>query len=380
MMSTSAIAELTAGFEEPFRLLGRDGGRDRDAVVISWPSVPVELVCAAGLRAVVARGSTAPTPAADAVLEPDLFPGRLRQLVEAALTGRLAHVAAIVLPRTSDPDYKCFLYLRELVRRGLVSTLPPVLLFDLLHSATPEVPPYDVARARALLDRLAGISERRPTSNDLRRAVGAANAARAAARRLDALRRSEPRLGGLEAFPLLGAFWQLAPERYSALASTAADAIAARAPLQGPRVLLAGAPGDSPTLHAALESQGAIVVAEVSPFGAGVAGDDVDSAADPIAALADRYRRSAIDARTPVAALERWIERFLASIDVVVVSLPPDDASFGWDYPRLRSLLERRSIPHAVLRGDPARPMAPADRERIEALLTGASARRAAHG
>jgi benzoyl-CoA reductase/2-hydroxyglutaryl-CoA dehydratase subunit BcrC/BadD/HgdB len=379
-MSTSAIAELTAGFEEPFRLLGRDAARDRDAVVISWPSVPVELIHAAGLKAVVARGSTEPTPAADTVLEPDLFPGRLRQLVEAALTGRLAHVAAIVLPRTSDPDYKCFLYLRELVRRGVATALPPVLLFDLLHSATAEVPPYDVARARELLDRLAGLSQRRPTPDDLRHAVGAANAARAAARRLDALRRSAPRLGGLEAFPLLGAFWQVAPARYAALASAAADAIAARAPLEALRVLLAGSPVDSPALHAVLESQGAIVVAEVSPFGAGVAGDDVDTTADPLAAIADRYRRGAIDARTPVAALERWIESFLPSIDVVVVSLPSDDASFGWDYPRLRALLERRSVPHAVLQCDPARPMGAADRDRVQALLTSALARRAAYG
>ena len=106
-MGTSAIAELTAGFEEPFRVLGRDAARDRDAVVISWPSVPVEIIRAAGLRAVVARGGAEPTPAADAVLEPELFPSRLHQLVEAALTGRLAQVAAIVLPRTSDPDYKC---------------------------------------------------------------------------------------------------------------------------------------------------------------------------------------------------------------------------------------------------------------------------------
>ncbi len=374
-MSTTVIAELTAGFEEPFRLLGRDPGRDLDAIVISWPSVPVELIRAAGLRAVVARGSAAPTPAADTVLEPDLFPNRLHQLVEAALTGRLAHVAAIVLPRTSDPDYKCFLYLRELVRRGIVTALPPVLLFDLLHSVSADVPRYDVARARQLIDRLADISQRRATQDDLSRAIGAANAARAAARRLDALRRSDPRLGGLEAFPLLGALWQLAPERYVSLASAAADTIAARAPLEGPRVLLAGAPVDSPALHAVLESQGAVVVAELSPFGAGVAGDDVDPAADPIVAIADRYRSSSIDARTPVAVLERWIERTLPGIDVVVVSLPPDDASFGWDYPRLRRLLERRSMPHAVLRGDPAQPMAAADRERIAALLAGEAAR-----
>jgi hypothetical protein len=63
-----------------------------------------------------------------------------------------------------------------------------------------------------------------------------------------------------------------------------------------------------------------------------------------------------------------------------VISLPRDDASFGWDYPRLRRLLERHSLPHAVLDGDPRRPIAASDLGRVAALV-GASARReASHG
>ena len=116
---------------------------DRETVLMSWPSVPVELVRAAGLSPVFARGRSTPTPAADRVLEPDLFPNRLRQLVEAALTNRLADVAAIVLPRSSDPDYKCFLYLRELVRRGIAANLPPILLFDLLQSDDSDARAYN---------------------------------------------------------------------------------------------------------------------------------------------------------------------------------------------------------------------------------------------
>lgn len=371
-MTTSAIAELTAGFEEPFWALGHDAARDRDAVVISWPSVPVEIVRAAGLRAVAARGSAAPTPEADAVLEPDLFPNRLRQLVEAALTGRLEHVAAIVLPRTSDPDYKCFLYLRELVRRG-AAALPPVLLFDLLHSTGAEVYAYDTARVRDLFERLIAIAGRRPAPDDVRAAVDAANAAREAARRLDSMRRPEPRIAGADALPLLGVIWQIAPRRYAALASAAADAIAARPVLAGPRVLVAGAPVDSTALHAALEAAGAIVVAEASPFGA--AGRDVDVAADPFAAIAARYRTSAVDARTPVTATLRFVEAMLPSVDAVAISLPPDDASFAWDYPRLRSLLERRGLPYVVLEHDPAEELPPADRGRVEALLDGREAR-----
>ena len=89
-------------------------------VLASWPSVPVEIVRAAGFRAVFARGASDPTPAADQHLEPGIFPPRLRHLVESALTRRLSDAARIVIPRTSDTDYKCFLYLREFVRRGVM--------------------------------------------------------------------------------------------------------------------------------------------------------------------------------------------------------------------------------------------------------------------
>jgi benzoyl-CoA reductase/2-hydroxyglutaryl-CoA dehydratase subunit BcrC/BadD/HgdB len=368
-MSSSAVAELTAGFDVPFGALGHDAEQDRSTVVISWPSVPVEIVRATGFRPVVARGIATPTPEADAVLEADLFPSRIRQLVEAALTGRLAHVAAIVLPRTSEADYKCFLYLRELVRRGVVAILPPVWLFDLLQSTGPEVPQYDSARARDFLDKLAALSGVHPEPDELRAQIALTNRARAAARRLDALRRYAPRVAGAEAVPLLGAFWQLDPERYAALVEAAVTGFAERSPLGGPRVLLAGAPVDSTTLHAAIETEGAVVVAELSPFGSAVAAPDVDASGEPVPALAEHYRNQSIDARLPVATLMRRIEESLDGVDAVVISLPPDDSSFGWDYPRLRELLERRSIPHAMLQGDPVATATAAVREDVRRLL-----------
>ncbi|MEO8466425.1 MAG: 2-hydroxyacyl-CoA dehydratase family protein [Gammaproteobacteria bacterium] len=376
-MSTTALAELTADFEQPFEALGRDAVQDQSTVVISWPSVPIEIIRAAGFRPVLARGLPLPTPAADAVLEPGLFPSRLRQLVEAALTGRLKNIAALIVPRTSDSDYKCFLYLREFERLGDVR-LPPVLLFDLLQSAGPEVPAYDRARTAALRERLSALAGRQISHDDLAVEIAATNAARAAARRLGALRRGEPRVTGSEAFPLLAAFWQCAPERYAALAAAAVDAFAARSPLTGPRVLLVGAPVDGTGLHRAIGSKGGTVSAESSAFTSAGAGEDVSAAVDPITALADKYRRDSITARLPVAVLERRIEDAVAAVDAVAVSLPPDDASFGFDYPRLCEFAARRSIPHAVLKGEPALPATAADLERIATLLAGVVDRREA--
>jgi hypothetical protein len=341
-------------------------------VVASWPAVPVEIVRAAGFRAVMARGASDPTPAADAYLEPGIFPNRLRHLVEDVLTGRLSHAARIIIPRTSDADYKCFLYLREIVRKGVATALAPVVLFDLLQSRGADVRNHDVARTRALLDTLASCSGRTPSADDLRREITRANAARAAARRLVALRRIVPRVMGTDVFRWLAAFWEMEPDRYVEMASEAANGIAARPPLAGPRVLLAGAPVEGHTLHEVVESHGAIVVGEVGPWGSGAAGDDVRLDDDPVAALADKYRTDSTGARTPVDSLRAWTERMLDDVDAVVVSLPPDDAVFGWDYPALRDVLKSRRIPHVCLRGDPYQAPAPGDHEQLGAMVSAA--------
>ena len=342
-------------------------------VAASWPSIPVEIVRATGCRLAVARGGGGPTPAADAYLEPRLFPSRLRHLVDDALTGRLSGAARIVIPRTSDADYKCFLYLRELVRRGVATALAPVVLFDLLQSRGADVGRYNAGRTGALLDELASASGHRPAPDDLRREITRANAARAAASRLQSLRRGAPRVTGAEVFPLLAAFWEMEPERYVEMARDAADRIAGRPPLPGARVLLMGAPLDGPALHQAVESHGAVVVDEVGPWGSGAAGDEVRLDEDPLAALADKYRADAIGARTPVDALRERTDRMLDGMDAVVVSLPPDDAVFGWDYPALRARLRARGVPHACLRSDPCDPPSADDHAALAAVVASAS-------
>lgn len=377
MPATTAIDELTAAFDNRFSDLGRHEGRDRSVVLTSWPSVPVEIVRAAGLEPVTALGGSRETPAADSVLESGIFPGRLRMLVEKALTGELDNVAAVVLPRTSDADYKCFLYLREFVRRGMIKSLPPVLLFDLLHSVNAAVPAYDADRTHELFDKLKALSGVEATVDDLQREIVLADAGRAAARQIIALRLGELRVSGRETFPLLGAFWQLPPESYAELANSAAEEIACRSSLPKPRVVLVGAPLDSPVVHEAVEVAGGVVVGEITPFGSGVAGDDVGVEGDPIRALADKYRRDSIDARVPVQALRRWIESLLAAVDAVLVSLPPYDAVFGWDYPGLSDFLDQHSIPHATVESDPALGLTAADGERIAALVAEVSRRKA---
>jgi len=234
---------------------------------------------------------------------------------------------------------------------------------------------YDAARTRDLFETLVTLGHRSASVDDLRDAIARANLARAAMRRLLALRRGVPRVSGAEVLPLLGAFWRLAPDDYAAFANEAADLLAQRTPLDTPRVLLAGAPVDGTALHAAIESHGAVVVAEPGPWGSDAPGEDVSLDGDPFTAVAERYRRNAIGQRTPTVAVQQRMRHLADDVEAVVVSLPPDDTAFGWDYPALRAWLEAKQLPHACLYHDPAVPLGAADHERLATLIAAARPR-----
>jgi hypothetical protein len=77
----------------------------------------------------------------------------------------------------------------------------------------------------------------------------------------------------------------------------------------------------------------------------------------------------------------RHLERVAAVVDAVVVVLPPDDATFGWDYPSLRAWLESHRLPHLCLAADPCRPLRPEDRARLTAFVAALTPRvGVAHG
>ncbi len=380
-MHDAAIARLPAASAEAFRLVGSDAARDHRTVVVSWPAVPVEIIHAAGLRTVLAHGSATPTPLADAHLEPGVFPARLRQLIEAALAGRLANIVALVIPRTSDPDYKAYLYLREFMRQGIGGPYPELRLVDLLQSGGTAVAAHDRDQLHALYAGLAASGGREVSAAQLALGLRRANLARAAGRRLLALRARAPRLSGVDAMRLIGAFWNMPADRFATLANAALGHFGPRAPLRGARVLLAGAPVDTPALHAAIEARGALVTDEITPFGTDAVREDVLPAPDPLLALAMRYRATPGNARTPVQVAMRRFEAALGDVDAVVLSLPPDDATFGWDYPRMCESMARAGLPHAVVSADPAAPLDDAALQPVQAMLAAlGDARHTLHG
>ena len=377
MPTDSALTSLTAAFDQGFAQAHEAHSKGVRVVGMSWPAVPLELVHAAGLRPFVVRGLPQTRPGSTTWLEAGLFSPRIRSLVDRAVAGDLSFLSRVIIPRTSDQDYKCYLYLREFARlRAMPTALPSLHLFDLLQSDGAHVRTYSHERTRVLAADLDSVSGHTTPEAAVHQAIVEANTAREAARRLLRLRHGTPRVQGSVVFPLLGAFLDMPPARYAELATAAAEYLSAQPVLDGPRILLAGVPVESPHLHRTIESHGAIVVAETSPWGSHVAGSDVVTTGDPLTALADKYRTDACGPRQPVGRSRLWLDQALdAGVDGVVVSLPPEDCVYGWDYPHLRDVLDARGVPHVRLDGrqDAAPAPAPEDSPRLARFVVEAA-------
>jgi benzoyl-CoA reductase/2-hydroxyglutaryl-CoA dehydratase subunit BcrC/BadD/HgdB len=349
----SAISTLIECFEHPL-----DEARARHAagdkvVGATAHAVPWEIVRAAGLSPVVLRSTRRAAAFCEEFLEPDVFSPRLEALFETAMAGDLAFLSALIFARTSEQDYKGYLYLREAAREGRGNNLPALWLYDLLHSPSTQAYEYGLARTRELAARLESVCGCAIGAADLEAAVAESNAARAAVRRLLALRRSATRLTGTEALALAGSFFLMDRGRYTALALDAAAEAEQRAPMAGPRLVVAGAWLDDRRLHALLESHGAVVVAEDGGWGARSAGHDIELREDVVAAIFDKYYRDGPSVRQFPPAACAWLHDISASdIEGVVFYLPPDDSVMGWDYPRERRRLEALDIPTLAIRDD----------------------------
>jgi 2-hydroxyglutaryl-CoA dehydratase, D-component len=324
-------------------------------------TVPWELIRAAGcfplLLAPAPQSLSAPTPHADKWMEP-VFESRIHRVFDGILAGAWSFLDLLIIPRTSEPEYKLYLYLREVERQKLNATIPSLWLYDLLHTRTPISRKYGLARTKDLLDRLKQIGPITPKS--LSQSIAESNRARAALRRLQNLRREKfPRIKGSDALAIAGAFYFMDRAQFSKLTEAACRELKSAKPLRGPRLLIKGTPLHHPKLHEAFESEGAVVVAEDDWWGSRAADSQIPAARGieaMLRAVFENYYLHASSPRvSPAADADGWFQKTVAhGIDGVVFYLPPDDDVYGWDYPRQRDFLFARKTPSLLIREDAA--------------------------
>lgn len=326
--------------------MARLGSAGSAAAGITSNTVPWELLRAAGYAPVLLEWEAGPAPYADRFME-DVFDPRMRVIFDRIVAGAWRHLALVVVSRASEQEHKLYLYLREAERMGAAKSVPPLRLYNLLHTRSPEAYQYGLERTRQMAAEIgAGESE-------LRDAIEESNRARAAIRRVLSLRERRL-LPGSAAVDLIRGFYHRDRGEFASDIEKQLTRLEENAVATGPRILIKGVSLDRPDLHSAIERQGGYVFAEDDWRGSRAAGErDVAIDGDPVRAVFEKYFSDTVSPRVfPSAVADQWFRNQIESgqADAVVFYLPPSDDCIGWDYPRLRSFTEERGIPSLLVR------------------------------
>jgi hypothetical protein len=325
-------------------------------------TVPWELIRSAGCFPLLLGpdpgAASNGSPLTEKLMEP-VFESRIVSIFDGILSGEWKFLELLIIPRTSEPEYKLYLYLREVERQKLNTAIPPLWLYDLLHTRSPISRKYGLDRTKALLQRLNGIH---PINfKSVSKAVADSNRARAALFKLKALRSgATPRISGTDALTITGAFYFMDRATFAKLAETACREARSAKPLRGPRLLIKGTPLHHLKLHQALEAHSATVGAEDDWWGARATDRRIlptRTLAAATRAIFENYYLHAPSPRvSPPAASDGWFQKAVkCGADGVVFYLPPEDDIYGWDYPRQRDFVHACGVPSLLIREDASR-------------------------
>jgi benzoyl-CoA reductase/2-hydroxyglutaryl-CoA dehydratase subunit BcrC/BadD/HgdB len=349
------IEQLTWHYENPAAEALASAANGTPVVGITSNTAPWELIRAAGAFPCVINSGNAHHADIPNFMEEGVFEERIRALFGAAITGDLQHLSLLLIPRTSEQEYKLYLYLREVARQDPMRHIPPVHLYDMLHTRTSESYDYGLERTLRLKERLEEVTGKSIKYDALQQAIEESNSARRAIRKLLCLRQPEPKVSGTEALALIGSSFFVSRDKYARLAEQAVKLIEHRNPLSGKRVMITGASLNHRGLHQAVERHGAVVVAEEDWWGSRSAGKDIDDGSNDLirAIFEKRYLDTPSPRLFPFEVADAWFQQTsVDEISGVLFYLPPEDCVAGWDYPRRRRYLDERGIPHLLVRED----------------------------
>ena len=304
---------------------------------------PEEIVYAAGMVPVRVFGSPGPYPLA-AAYHPDYYCAHARGCLNAGLSGEYGYLDGIVYPnaclhtqgaydswaRRADEKYTWFI------------DMPSVV--DM-----PEAMDFFVDELKAFRNSLENAFGVMVTEEDLEAGIKHCNEERALLRKIYNLKsESRPAVSGEEVFSLLmgnmtGANGKQTLEDFMADLESRARPSEDKA-----RVMVLSTDLDDPGIFKAIESQGAVVVADNLCTGSRYIWHDVEPAGEPLEAIAKRYL---LGVNCP---LKHPLDRSLFLVEELLDKFNVEKAMFiwpqacdpmGWTVPFIKKMLGDRGIP-----------------------------------
>lgn len=338
----SASALLDAAFEQ------RDGYRSASAaprVGVFGNGFPEVLVGATGAVPVhVNFGmSKAEFPSADSiaeVIEP-FVDGEVRLFLLRLMDGDFADYRGIVFARDDVPALIAYQYATEWIRQGRAhAKVPPLFLWNLVHTASAPVRCFNQVQAGKLFDFLASIGLPRPDEAS----IAAASASEQSRRtHLVALERAETVPGSVALRWRNAGRFMAATDHARLLAEALAQPPVAADEAPAARLAIVGSPLASVATLAVFERFGR-VVADLQSWGQVWPGRDAGPSVETIltVAAADPFCPRITPANAHRQALVAAV--IAAGCDMVICQLAQTDDTFGWEIPALQADLTAEGI------------------------------------
>lgn len=347
---------------------------DRFSAALAWKAaggkvigyvstaVPRELITAAGLFPLLITGDpTRVTTLGDTWMEAQFDP-MARSIFDAAVSGELAFLDLLIVPRVADSFLRLYLYLREIERTGAAQGLPKLQLFDLLQTRHYSSGAYNLDRVRELQAVLDSISGKAASPADLGAAVAIANEGRALIRQLTGRRQAQPStVSGSQALQLIGAANFLRTEAFVSQLPAAIATAETRAPSAATRLrlIVAGNAQDTAVLSQLLESQGFDVVGDYHWLGDVEARVDIATNIDPWLAVTEHYHQESLTSRRFPHRPEELVHYARTThADGVLFYLFAAEEALTWDTPGQVAALNAAGIATVVLVDQPYLPAA----------------------
>jgi benzoyl-CoA reductase subunit C len=367
------IEECREILGDPAGYLQRLKAADGRKVVGTFCSyAPEEMILAAGAHPVRLFGSGEKIQLAEAHLQTYCC-SLVRGALEDVLAGRLAFLDGVVFPHTCDSIQR----LSDIWRLNVLGPFHiDVVLPVKLDTEGSRCYLLDVLnRFRRELGEKLGVTI---TDAALQAAIQTYNRIRAALTRIDALRSENPALlGGSDLYTLVRASMVMDRTRVADLLEEVAVALEkGQTASAGPakkRIVLSGGICNHPDIYPIVEEAGGAIVGDDLCTGSRYFGGIINGMAEPVAAIADRYRERVVcpakhngltDRADHLVRLVR--EKRAAGVIFFLLKFCDPHA---FDYPHLREALERENIPSMLLEVEDRLPADGQLRTRFEAFI-----------
>jgi bcr-type benzoyl-CoA reductase subunit C len=315
----------------------------------TYTSVPEEIIIAAGFLPMMITGNPEiSTEAGDRYME-DYFCPFVRSVHNLFVIGRYSFLDLAVFPHTNDSIKRCYYYLWTEKRNEPDLPIPPLTIFDSLHTRKFIANRYVRGRMEAFKEKMEELSGKKITPEALSRAIELCNENRRLLKQVADLRRAyPPRVSGVEALQIIGSSFFMPKEEHNKLLKDFLADADKLPPKDGVRLFLSGTIVDNLQLYELIESCGAVIVSEDICTGNRYSDNPVDTSMEPLDALTDRYHTKSHEGRMhPLSELVNYVvqcARDSGAQGAIFNYLQWDD-SHGWNFPSQRDALAEIGIP-----------------------------------